>query len=38
MAKKMKANTTTLPTSHVAMLSRPKEVAAAILRAADAVK
>ena len=34
MAKEIKANTTTLPTSHVAMLSRPKDVAAVILRAA----
>jgi pimeloyl-ACP methyl ester carboxylesterase len=37
MAKKIKATTTSLPTSHVAMLSRPKDVAAVILRAADAV-
>ena len=34
MAKEIKASTTTLPTSHVAMLSHPKEVAAVILRAA----
>jgi pimeloyl-ACP methyl ester carboxylesterase len=34
MAKKIKASTTELPTSHVAMLSRPKDVAAVILRAA----
>jgi len=34
MAKKIKATTTELPTSHVAMLSRPKDVAAVILRAA----
>jgi pimeloyl-ACP methyl ester carboxylesterase len=37
MAKKIKATTTSLPTSHVPMQSRPKEVAAVILRAADAV-
>jgi pimeloyl-ACP methyl ester carboxylesterase len=37
MAKKIKATTSSLPTSHVAMLSRPKEVAAVILRAAGAV-
>jgi pimeloyl-ACP methyl ester carboxylesterase len=36
MAKKIKATTTTLTTSHVAMLSRPKDVAAVILRAAAA--
>jgi pimeloyl-ACP methyl ester carboxylesterase len=35
MAKKIKASTTEVPTSHVAMLSRPKEVAAVILKAAD---
>jgi hypothetical protein len=34
-AKKIKATTTTLPTSHVSMLSRPKEVAAVILSAAQ---
>jgi pimeloyl-ACP methyl ester carboxylesterase len=34
MAKKIKASTTALPTSHVAMLSRPNDVAAVILRAA----
>jgi pimeloyl-ACP methyl ester carboxylesterase len=33
MAKKIGAATTTLPTSHVAMLSRPNDVAAVILRA-----
>jgi pimeloyl-ACP methyl ester carboxylesterase len=38
MAKKIGAKTTTLPTSHVAMLSRPKEVAAVILNAADSVQ
>jgi pimeloyl-ACP methyl ester carboxylesterase len=38
MAKKINAKTTTLPTSHVPMLSRPKDVAAVILAAADAVK
>jgi pimeloyl-ACP methyl ester carboxylesterase len=36
MAKKIKASTSALPTSHVAMLSRPKDVAAVILRAAAA--
>jgi pimeloyl-ACP methyl ester carboxylesterase len=36
MAKKIKASTTALPTSHVAMLSRPKDVAAVILQAAAA--
>jgi pimeloyl-ACP methyl ester carboxylesterase len=34
MAKRMNATTTTLPTSHVAMLAKPKEVAAVILSAA----
>lgn len=34
MAKKIGASMTALPTSHVAMLSRPKEVAAVILAAA----
>ena len=38
MAKKINAKTTTLPTSHVAMLSRPSEVAAVILAATEAVK
>ena len=38
MAKNIKATTTTLPTSHVPMLSRPKDVAAVIISAADAVK
>jgi pimeloyl-ACP methyl ester carboxylesterase len=38
MAKKIGAKTTSLPTSHVAMLSRPKDVAAVILKAAEAVK
>ena len=33
MAKKIKAKVTSLPTSHVAMLARPKEVAAVILAA-----
>jgi pimeloyl-ACP methyl ester carboxylesterase len=37
MAKKIKATTTALPTSHVAMLSRPKDVAAVILKATAAV-
>ena len=37
MARKIKATTTSLPTSHVAMLARPKDVAAVILRAADSV-
>jgi pimeloyl-ACP methyl ester carboxylesterase len=36
MAKKIRARTTSLPTSHVAMLSRPKDVAAVILQAAAA--
>jgi pimeloyl-ACP methyl ester carboxylesterase len=36
MAKKIKATTISLPTSHVPMQSRPKDVAAAIIRAADA--
>jgi len=36
MAKKIKATTTALPTSHVAMLSRPQEVAAVILKATAA--
>ena len=36
MAKKIKASTTEVPTSHVAMLSRPKDVAAVILKAAAA--
>jgi len=35
MAKKINATTTTLPTSHVAMLSRPKDVAAVILAAVE---
>src|SRR5207245_9325494 len=34
MAKKIGASMTALPTSHVPMLSRPKEVAAVILAAA----
>jgi len=38
MAKKIGAKVTTLPTSHVPMQSRPKEVAAVILAAAAAVK
>jgi pimeloyl-ACP methyl ester carboxylesterase len=38
MAKKINAKTTALPTSHVAMLARPNEVAAVILAAAAAVK
>jgi pimeloyl-ACP methyl ester carboxylesterase len=38
MAKKINAKTTALPTSHVAMQSRPNEVAAVILAAAAAVK
>jgi len=38
MAKKINARTTTLPTSHVPMLSRPNDVATVILAAADAVK
>jgi pimeloyl-ACP methyl ester carboxylesterase len=38
MAKKIGANVTTLPTSHVPMQSRAKDVAAVILAAAAAVK
>lgn len=38
MAKKMNATTTALPTSHVPMQSRPKEVAAAIIAAAEKSK
>jgi pimeloyl-ACP methyl ester carboxylesterase len=38
MAKKINARTTALPTSHVPMLSRPGDVAAVILAAANAVK
>jgi len=37
MAKKIHAKVTVLPTSHVPMLSRPREVAAVILAAAGAV-
>lgn len=37
LAKKMKATTTTLASSHVAMLSQPKQVAAVILDAATAL-
>jgi len=36
LAKKMNAKTTVLPTSHVAMLSRPKDVAAVVLAAVAA--
>ena len=35
MSKKIKARTKVLPTSHVPMLSRPKDVAAVILAAAE---
>jgi pimeloyl-ACP methyl ester carboxylesterase len=38
MAKKIKATVTAVPTSHVPMLSRPKDVAAAILAAAEKAK
>jgi hypothetical protein len=38
MAKKINAKTTTLPTSHVPMLSRPNDVATVILAAVTAVK
>jgi pimeloyl-ACP methyl ester carboxylesterase len=38
MAKKINARTTSLPTSHVPMLSRPNDVATVILAAAEAVK
>jgi pimeloyl-ACP methyl ester carboxylesterase len=34
LAKKMNATTTTLPTSHVAMLAQPEQVAAVIMQAA----
>jgi len=34
-AKKMNATTVELPTSHVAMLSKPDDVAAAIIAAAE---
>lgn len=35
LAKKMNATTTTLPTSHVAMLAQPGQVAAVIMEAAS---
>ena len=38
MAKKINAKITTLPTSHVPMLSRPNDVATVILAAVTAVK
>lgn len=38
IAKAIHATVTTLPTSHVPMQSRPKDVAAAIIAAADSVK
>jgi len=38
MAKKMKATVTALPTSHVPMLSRPKDVADVIIAAANHIK
>ena len=38
MAKQINATTTALPTSHVPMLSRPKDVAAVILKACEKVK
>lgn len=38
MAKKINAKTTSLPTSHVPMQSRPNDVATVILAAAEAVK
>ena len=37
-AKKIKAQVTSLPTSHVPMISRPQEVAAVIVEAAEAVR
>jgi len=37
MAKHMNAHTTALPSGHVPMLSRPKEVAAVIIEAANGV-
>jgi hypothetical protein len=36
MAKRMNAKITSLPGSHVVMLSKPREVAAVILEAASA--
>jgi pimeloyl-ACP methyl ester carboxylesterase len=38
LAKKIKATVTALPTSHVPMLSRPKDVADVILAAASSIK
>jgi pimeloyl-ACP methyl ester carboxylesterase len=38
MAKKIKATVTALPTSHVPMLSRPKDVAEVIIAAANHIK
>jgi pimeloyl-ACP methyl ester carboxylesterase len=38
MAKKINAKVTSLPTSHLAMLSRPKDVAAVIIAAAEKSK
>ncbi len=38
MAKKLKATVTALPTSHVPMLSRPKDVADVIIAAANHIK
>jgi pimeloyl-ACP methyl ester carboxylesterase len=38
MAKRIKATVTVLPTSHVPMLSRPKDVAAVIIAAANHIK
>jgi pimeloyl-ACP methyl ester carboxylesterase len=37
-AKKIKATTVSLPTSHVPMLSKPKEVADVIIAAANDIK
>jgi hypothetical protein len=38
MAKQIKAQTTVLPSSHVVMLSHPREVVAVIEQAAGAAK
>lgn len=37
-AKKIKAHVTSLPTSHVPMISRPQEVAAVIVEAAESIR
>ena len=38
MADRIKATTVTLPTGHAVMLAKPGDVAAVILRAADAIR